>query len=207
MLLEARPGGTSEPETPINKCGRPGAELAFFADRFFDAPRPFRSFCFWLLNVVAQNREYPSLAPALARLPETLASFVFRQYHERVSPLQLALLAEVVRRYFVFLGSAGSVGEIDRAVREAVEAGVVDGLFCRARSGTEDGARKEPADAPQAQQRACGGGGGGGGGGCNAAAAQRASKYPPILKVRHLPPRPQRHRIDDRGVERADELD
>eukprot|EP00808_Paulinella_micropora_P018006 g73518.t1 len=54
---------------------------------------------FWLLNVIEQNIDCPSLPRIVQQLPESLAAFLLTQWHEVPSPSQLCLLVGLIRSY------------------------------------------------------------------------------------------------------------
>ncbi|XP_038059809.1 bifunctional peptidase and arginyl-hydroxylase JMJD5-like [Patiria miniata] len=57
------------------------------------------AFSHWLLNIVEQNRNYDALQRVLAHLPHSLATFLFKEWKERVSREQVKTLVDLVMDY------------------------------------------------------------------------------------------------------------
>ena len=65
----------------------------------FQKPPRWKAFSHWLLNVIEQNRPYPSFVKMLSRLPEALFHFLKNQWHEEATDEQLQFLVGHVMQY------------------------------------------------------------------------------------------------------------
>ena len=57
------------------------------------------SFKYWLLNIVEQNRQLESFQKVLEYLPESLMSFLVKQWHETPTEKQLHTLISAILDY------------------------------------------------------------------------------------------------------------
>ncbi|KAK2162698.1 hypothetical protein LSH36_93g03003 [Paralvinella palmiformis] len=57
------------------------------------------AFKHWLLNIIEQNRGYPSWPRTLSRLPEALNNFIINQWHDYATESQLELLVSEIKQY------------------------------------------------------------------------------------------------------------
>ncbi|TRY64207.1 hypothetical protein TCAL_11500 [Tigriopus californicus] len=61
---------------------------------------PYRAhFEYWLLNVVEQNRSQPSFERILSRLPEVLAHFFMKQWHDTAESDLIQTCVEIIRQH------------------------------------------------------------------------------------------------------------
>ena len=56
-------------------------------------------FRYWFLNVIEQNRRFDSFPRMLTRLPEVVAHFFVKQWHDAPSPDQIDVLVKLVLGY------------------------------------------------------------------------------------------------------------
>ncbi|XP_033632066.1 bifunctional peptidase and arginyl-hydroxylase JMJD5-like [Asterias rubens] len=57
------------------------------------------AFSHWLLNIIEQNRSFDSLQLVLAHLPDSLASFLFKEWKDKASREQIEILVQLVMDY------------------------------------------------------------------------------------------------------------
>ena len=56
-------------------------------------------FRYWFLNVIEQNRRFDSFPRMLTRLPEVVAHFFVKQWHDAPSPSQVDAMVKLVLAY------------------------------------------------------------------------------------------------------------
>jgi len=78
--------------------GDPGENI-FIAKMFRP---PYREhFYYWFLNILEQNKKYPSFEKIISRIPEVIKHFFLKQWHEVPTPEQVDTLVQVTLKHFM----------------------------------------------------------------------------------------------------------
>jgi len=78
--------------------GDPGENI-FIAKMFRP---PYREhFYYWFLNILEQNKKYPSFEKIISRIPEVIKHFFLKQWHEVPTTEQVDTLVQVTLKHFM----------------------------------------------------------------------------------------------------------